>query len=126
MFILVYLRGVYLYRKLKKLSLVICFMLKSPTATVTSVQFGVLSPDEIREMSVALIEHPEPLENKTVKIGGLLDPRLGPIDKNTLCSTCNQTMAVCPGHFGHIELAKPVFSHWFFIQGKKNLGDYML
>nr|AOE43182.1 RNA polymerase II largest subunit/RNA polymerase II core subunit [Synstelium polycarpum] len=76
---------------------------------VKRVQFGILSPDEIRNMSVALVEHPETYENGKPKIGGLVDPHMGTIDKTQKCATCSGTMAECPGHFGHIELAKPVF-----------------
>ena len=43
------------------------------------------------------------------KMGGLADPRLGTIDRNFKCQTCGEGMAECPGHFGHIELARPVF-----------------
>jgi DNA-directed RNA polymerase II subunit RPB1 len=43
------------------------------------------------------------------KMGGLADPRLGTIDRNYKCQTCGEGMAECPGHFGHIELARPVF-----------------
>jgi DNA-directed RNA polymerase II subunit RPB1 len=25
------------------------------------------------------------------------------------CATCKEDIQVCPGHFGHIELATPVF-----------------
>ncbi|CAG8470140.1 13405_t:CDS:2 [Ambispora gerdemannii] len=62
-------------------------------------------------MSVALIEHPETMDESghKPKIGGLLDPRMGTIDRNFKCQTCGEGMAECPGHFGHIELAKPVF-----------------
>ncbi|KAN0031933.1 hypothetical protein ACTFIV_005803 [Dictyostelium citrinum] len=76
---------------------------------VKRVQFGILSPDEIRNMSVARVEHPETYENGKPKTGGLLDPAMGTIDKTQRCQTCSGTMAECPGHFGHIELAKPVF-----------------
>ena len=41
--------------------------------------------------------------------GGLSDPRLGPIDRRNRCETCANNLSECPGHFGHIELAKPVF-----------------
>lgn len=41
--------------------------------------------------------------------GGLLDPRLGTVDLHYRCSTCLGTRETCPGHFGRIELAKPVF-----------------
>lgn len=62
-------------------------------------------------MSVAKVEFPEIYEEGTQKPrnGGLLDPRLGTIDRNYKCQTCGEGMAECPGHFGHIELAKPVY-----------------
>ena len=44
-----------------------------------------------------------------------MDPRQGVIDRTSKCHTCAGNMAECPGHFGHIELAKPVF-HIQFIQ----------
>ncbi|KYR01974.1 RNA polymerase II largest subunit [Tieghemostelium lacteum] len=76
---------------------------------VKRVQFGVLSPDEIRNMSVALIEFPEAYENGKPKPGGLLDPHMGTIDKHQSCQSCAGSMTECPGHFGHMELAKPVY-----------------
>jgi len=62
-------------------------------------------------MSVAKIEFPELYDEGTQKPrnGGLLDPRMGTIDRNYKCQTCGEGMAECPGHFGHIELAKPVY-----------------
>ena len=61
--------------------------------------------------SVAKIEFPEVLDEAThkQKVGGLMDPRMGTIDRNWKCQTCGEGMAECPGHFGHIELARPVF-----------------
>jgi DNA-directed RNA polymerase II subunit RPB1 len=43
------------------------------------------------------------------KLGGLMDPRMGTIDRNFKCQTCGESMSECPGHFGHIELARPIF-----------------
>lgn len=48
------------------------------------------------------------LNGKPVR-GGLSDPRLGPIDRYKRCETCANNLSECPGHFGHIELAKPVY-----------------
>jgi DNA-directed RNA polymerase II subunit RPB1 len=42
-------------------------------------------------------------------MGGLSDSRLGTIDRKMKCDTCTANMAECPGHFGHLELAKPMF-----------------
>lgn len=40
---------------------------------------------------------------------GLMDLHLGVIDPGGLrCKTCGNKASDCPGHFGHIELAKPV------------------
>ncbi len=60
-------------------------------------------------MSVVKIEHFETMEKEKPKQGGLLDPRMGTIDRNFKCQTCGESMTDCPGHFGHIELVKPVF-----------------
>ena len=61
--------------------------------------------------SVAKVEHPEVMDETThrPKIGGLMDPRMGTIDRNFKCQTCGEGMSECSGHFGHIELARPVF-----------------
>lgn len=64
-----------------------------------------------KSMSVARIDYPETYENGKVKLNGLLDPRLGTVDRNQRCLTCNENMNDCPGHFGHIELQRPVFHY---------------
>ncbi|KAJ3216817.1 DNA-directed RNA polymerase II subunit rpb1 [Dinochytrium kinnereticum] len=81
----------------------------APLKRVKAVQFGLLSPDETKAMSVVKIEFPEHRENDKVKPHGLLDARMGTVDRNFKCQTCGENMTDCPGHFGHIELAKPVF-----------------
>ncbi|RLE70106.1 MAG: DNA-directed RNA polymerase subunit A', partial [Thermoprotei archaeon] len=40
--------------------------------------------------------------------GGPMDRRLGTIEPGVRCETCGNYPALCPGHFGHIELARPV------------------
>ena len=47
--------------------------------------------------------------------GGLMDPRLGSIDRYINCATCGMDHNECPGHFGHIELAKPMY-HVSFLE----------
>ncbi|CAL5384321.1 unnamed protein product [Camellia sinensis] len=61
------------------------------------------------QMSVVQIEHSETMERGKPKFGGLSDPRLGTIDRKMKCETCMANMAECPGHFEHLELAKPMF-----------------
>lgn len=75
-------------------------------------------------MSVAKIEFAETFEGggSTVpKVGGLLDMRLGTNDRNFKCATCGGSMNECPGHFGHLDLAKPVFHVGFLNKIKKVL-----
>ncbi|ODQ79999.1 hypothetical protein BABINDRAFT_36081 [Babjeviella inositovora NRRL Y-12698] len=93
----------------------------APLRSVKEVQFGLLSPEEIRAISVAKIEYPETMDESRQKPreSGLNDPRLGSIDRNFKCQTCGEDMNECPGHFGHIELAKPVFHIGFIAKIKK-------
>ncbi|KAI8810541.1 DNA-directed RNA polymerase II largest subunit [Cladochytrium replicatum] len=93
----------------------------APLRTVKNVQFGILSPEETKAMSVAKIEHPETMDGDQPKKGGLLDPRLGTIDRNFKCLTCEEDMTNCPGHFGHIELVKPVYHAGYLKKIKKVL-----
>ena len=64
-----------------------------------------------RRMSVTKggIKYSETMEGGRPKLGGLMDPRQGTIDRHSPCQTCAGMIETCPGHFGHIELAKPVF-----------------
>jgi DNA-directed RNA polymerase II subunit RPB1 len=91
--------------------------LQATIRPVKKVQFGILSPDEIRRMSVTEggIQFAEIYEGGKAKLGGIMDPRLGVVDRASRCQTCAGNMNECPGHFGHIDLAKPVF-HFGFIQ----------
>ena len=77
----------------------------------TRARFELTPVYQQKAYSVAKIEYPEVMDETThkPKIGGLMDPRLGTIDRNFKCQTCGEGMSECPGHFGHIELARPVF-----------------
>ncbi|KAJ3190857.1 DNA-directed RNA polymerase II subunit rpb1 [Irineochytrium annulatum] len=79
----------------------------APLKRVKRVQFGLFSPEETRAMSVVKIEHPEHRVNDKIKEGGLLDARMGTIDRTFKCQTCGENMTDCPGHFGSIELVTP-------------------
>jgi DNA-directed RNA polymerase II subunit RPB1 len=50
---------------------------KAPVKPVKRIQFGILSPEEIRRMSVTEggIKYPETYEGGRPKLGGLMDPR---------------------------------------------------
>lgn len=82
--------------------------------TIKGIQFCILSPEEIQKRSVAEICTSESYNGNDPVINGLFDPRMGVIEHNKLCVTCQQRNTFCPGHFGHINLAKPVFYIQFY------------
>ena len=76
---------------------------------IGKIEFGLLSPKEIREMSVRKIIWADTYDDDGFPYPqGLMDLNLGVIDPGLRCKTCDQKASDCPGHFGHIELAKPV------------------
>ncbi|XVF46430.1 hypothetical protein PTKIN_Ptkin03bG0026100 [Pterospermum kingtungense] len=79
---------------------------------IKSIQFRMLSDAEIAKAAEVQIykgvyyDH----QNKPIE-GGLLDPRMGPPNKNSgPCATCGGTYASCPGHYGYLVLALPVYN----------------
>ncbi|KAK5945238.1 DNA-directed RNA polymerase II core subunit rpo21 [Knufia obscura] len=93
------------------------------TRTIEEIRFGVFSPKESERLSVIDIEYPEFTDEQRLRPRekGPNDPHLGTIDRNFKCSTCEEDMAECPGHFGVIKLAEPVYHHGFLGKVKKVL-----
>ncbi|KAL9620482.1 MAG: hypothetical protein Q9160_004951 [Pyrenula sp. 1 TL-2023] len=85
----------------------------APLRRIEAIQFGLFPPEEVKRMSVIHVEYPETMDEQRSKPRekGLNDPHLGTIDRSVRCGTCEEQMADCPGHFGHIELAVPVYHH---------------
>jgi len=76
---------------------------------VESLQFTLLSPDEIKKISKAKIITPELYDVDGYPVdGGLMDLRLGAIDPGVRCRTCGGKLKECLGHVGSIELARPI------------------
>ncbi len=81
----------------------------SRTKMIDKIKFGLLSPDEIRKMSAARIITADTYDEDGLPIpSGLMDQRLGTIEPGQRCQTCGNLVSNCMGHFGHIELARPV------------------
>ena len=76
---------------------------------IDSVQFSLFSPEQIRRMSAVKVTVADTYDEDGYPIsGGLADQRLGVIDPGLKCRTCGNRMKDCPGHYGHIELVRPV------------------
>jgi DNA-directed RNA polymerase II subunit RPB1 len=79
------------------------------TSKIIGIQFGMLSPEEIRKGSVAEITSRDTYVNNKPVIKGLFDPRMGVLEPGLICPTDGLDYMKTPGYFGHIELARPVF-----------------
>jgi DNA-directed RNA polymerase III subunit RPC1 len=79
---------------------------------ISHVSFGIDSSEQIQSGS-HLQCHIQSLYNQDQKrtpvANGVLDLRLGISQKGQTCSTCNQGLNECVGHFGYLNLALPVF-----------------
>jgi DNA-directed RNA polymerase II subunit RPB1 len=92
---------------------------------IDKIQFCVFGNDEVKRYSVVNkdpygINIPETYDSHEPKRGGLIDARLGTTDYQVNCATCGLNSTDCPGHFGHTDLAEPVF-HFGFIEHVKNI-----
>ena len=59
-------------------------MLKNNSSEVIGIQFGLLSPDEIKKGSVAEITSRDTYINNKPVVGGLFDPRMGVLEPGLL------------------------------------------
>ncbi len=87
-----------------------CMATQQETALVQHVEFGIMSPDIIRKMSVCNVYQPMMYEKGLPRLNSVLDLRMGSTDRRFRCSTCKHSVGVCNGHFGHIELNQPMYS----------------
>jgi len=94
---------------------------KPDTKLVSGIQFSISSPDEIRRSSVVEVTKTDTYEKDNPVIKGLFDPRMGVTETGKKCSTCGQNNISCPGHFGHIELARPIYNYHFIKHVEKIL-----
>ena len=70
-----------------------------PYKDISSIQFGILSPEEIIERAVCKVDN-----SKFVGPNSVYDLRMGSMEQDQKCIICNLTPKECPGHSGYIEL----------------------
>lgn len=119
--------------------------IKSQTVTtdekvVRKIGMYMMSPEEIRAMSVLRVTNHTPMTSTlspSPVLNGPLDGRMGAGERQAECQTCSHSFqpqgeenvfdhATCPGHFGHIELAEPVPHVLFAIASNPNSFDSVL
>ena len=93
---------------------------------IDRIEFTILKNEEIKTMSVFGketdgLESYETYENMQPVVGGLLDPRMGVTDNFISCWTCGLKSTDCPGHYGHITLARYIVNKLYIEYIKKIL-----
>jgi DNA-directed RNA polymerase subunit A' len=76
---------------------------------IEKLKFGMLSPEMIKSIAKVRVVVSDLYDPDGYPVeGGVMDPRLGVIDPGLHCRTCGGGIGDCPGHFGYLELAKPI------------------
>ena len=83
--------------------------MKENTSRIIGIQFGILSPDEIKKSSVTEVTSRDTYVNNKPVLKGLFDPRMGVLEPGYICPTDGLDYMKTPGYHGHIDLARPVF-----------------
>ncbi|CAE8632827.1 unnamed protein product, partial [Polarella glacialis] len=89
-----------------------CYDLNTPFSRaelkrVKAVKFTMFDAATVQGFSVCEIYDVNVYANGNPIRGGINDPRMGPIDPRGRCESCGQDLKACPGHWGHITLARP-------------------
>jgi DNA-directed RNA polymerase subunit A' len=76
---------------------------------IDNILFGIFSPQQTMKLAAVKVVTPELYDREGYPVdGGLMDTRMGVIDPGLRCKTCGQALKDCTGHFGYIELARPI------------------
>eukprot|EP01122_Echinamoeba_exundans_P014369 TRINITY_DN648_c0_g2_i1.p1 TRINITY_DN648_c0_g2~~TRINITY_DN648_c0_g2_i1.p1 ORF type:complete len:195 (+),score=34.49 TRINITY_DN648_c0_g2_i1:183-767(+) len=79
---------------------------------INSIQFSMMDPHQMLRAAELKVSSRELFADSTRIPApyGPLDTRLGTSNKKGSCTTCGASVEVCPGHFGVINLALPVYA----------------
>ncbi|XP_014257443.1 DNA-directed RNA polymerase I subunit RPA1 [Cimex lectularius] len=78
------------------------------------LEFGTFSKEQIKKLSAVKVHSPLTFNMLNHPLpGGVYDSAMGPVDHNSVCTTCSLRQVRCPGHMGHIELPLPVLNPLF-------------
>ncbi|KAK7341753.1 hypothetical protein VNO80_24692 [Phaseolus coccineus] len=87
------------------------FMEDAGPRKIKNMKFSTLSDSEISKLGEVQVWKGSYYDSFKKPIhGGLLDPRMGPANKSLGCATCHGNFHDCPGHYGYLNLALPVFN----------------
>lgn len=78
-----------------------------PEASVKTISFGLLAE---RLNNVGVVDITAPKGNKNLH-GTVNDPKMGVMDTNTVCETCQKSSLMCSGHLGIISIGSPILNY---------------
>ena len=88
-------------------------MIPTKYRNVSGIQFHVINSEDILKESLGEITSAAMEERGLPKIGGVIDPRSGTMDRNTVCQTCGHNFLNCQGHLMHISFPIPIINVCF-------------
>ena len=81
------------------------------TKRINKIRYTIFSPKDVIKQSVVKVITPEIYDKYGFPVeGGLMDLRMGVIEPGLSCKTCGQSYKNCEGHFGRLELARPILN----------------
>jgi DNA-directed RNA polymerase subunit A' len=96
-------------------------MITTAYSKISQMSFSMLSPEMIRNLARVRVVSSDLYDADGYPVeGGVMDPRLGVIDPGLHCRTCGGGIGDCPGHFGYLEMAKPII-HVLYTKAIHNL-----
>lgn len=81
--------------------------------SIKQIQFSLFSEKDIVNGAVCDVKTADTYEGNFPKQEGLFDHYMGTINSSIICPTDEKKMALCPGYFGKVDLALPVFNYHF-------------
>ena len=80
-----------------------------PKYEISQIAFGVLSTQEILDMSVCCVSN-----NKLAGPNSVYDENMGCMENGEICSQCGLDNKNCCGHFGHISLNQEIIHPLYY------------
>jgi len=88
---------------------------------VEALRLRPFQEDEIRRRSVCEVTEVSLYAQHVPRPNGLMDLRMGRVDRRFRCATCERSMDECGGHPGHMELPVPLYHPLFINEILKTL-----
>ncbi len=77
---------------------------------IKEIDFSLISPAMLKKIAATEITKADIYDNDGFPIdGGAMDPKLGIVDPGMRCRTCGLNVGQCVGHFGYIDLVRPIY-----------------